>query len=79
MPLYDVIELVSATVVRSAVPLATAYRIRDEHQRQMLRAGRSLERKRYGVRPAAAKPVTILLLISFGLRTLFRYRHTGTV
>jgi len=59
MPLYDVIELVSATVIRPSVPLDRAYRIRDEHQRAMLRAGRSLSRKRYGVRPADSKSTAI--------------------
>ena len=59
MPLYDVIELVSATVVRPAVPMEQAYRIRDEHQRVMLRAGRSLSRKRYGVRPTDSKTTAI--------------------
>ena len=54
--LYDVIELVSDTVIRPTVSMQTAYSIRDQHQKAMLRAGRSLARKRYGVRPAVLKP-----------------------
>ena len=50
--IYDVIELVLNTVVRERVSLDLAYRIRDEHQDAMLRAGRTLHRKRYGVRPS---------------------------
>ena len=49
-PMYDVVELVSQTVIRPNVSLVAAYRVRDQHQAAMLRAGRTLTRKRYSVR-----------------------------
>ena len=57
MLFFDVLELVSNTVIRSRLPLDKAERIRDQHQTAMLRAGRTLSRKRYGVRPCEAAGV----------------------
>lgn len=47
---YSVIEVVSGEVIRANVGMDEAYRVRDQHQESMLRAGRTLLRKRYGLR-----------------------------
>jgi hypothetical protein len=48
---YDVMELVSGELIRPNLGAEEAYRVRDKMQDAMLRAGRSLKRKRYAVRP----------------------------
>jgi hypothetical protein len=57
---YSVVELISGEVIRANVGADEAYRVRDQHQKDMLRAGRDLRRKRYAVRPTdTAHPVQV--------------------